>query len=149
MIQKQGRCSKCGCQCNIANSKYNLCFRCNTQRLYKDKQKTKLEQGLQSYTDFYKEIWNERKHICEITGVDLPFSVGSDMWRSCFAHIFPKSKFKQWAFLKINIILIHPDIHFLLDFGTQDKLKDKIGQKGLDLIMMRKKVVLEYKKGDN
>jgi hypothetical protein len=73
----------------------------------------------------------------------------TSIWRSCFAHIFPKSKFKEWKFLPVNILLVHPDIHHLLDNGTKDKLKEAIGERGLKILNNRKKKVLEYKLKQN
>lgn len=143
MIQKKAKCSKCGCYCNIANSKYMLCFRCNNLRRMIDKAKNNKEPSL---NDFYMQIWLERPHKCELTSVDLSWiKPNTSIWRSCFAHIFPKSKFKEWKFLPINILLVHPDIHHLIDNGTKDKLKEEIGEMGLKIYNNRKKKVLEYK----
>ena len=140
MIQKKGKCSFCGIYCNIANSKYNLCFRCNNLRRMKDKAKVNSEPSL---NDFYLEIWNSRKHKCELTGQDLEWiKPKTDIWRSCFAHIFAKSKFPNWKFLDINILLVHPDIHHLLDNGTYDKLKEVIGDNGLEILNKRKSKIL-------
>ena len=145
MIQKKGICSKCGCNTNIVNSKYWLCFRCNSQRRFIDKQKQNRDGGLQPYMEFYKEIWNERTHKCELTDAPLNFAVGSDMWRTCFSHIFAKGKFPKWSRVKLNIILVHPDIHHLIDNGTKEKLINAIGIEGVDELNKRKKEILNIK----
>lgn len=142
MIQKKCKCSGCGYYCNIANSKYNLCFRCNNIRRMKDKRKNSNEPSL---IDFYNEIWNDRLHECELTFVSLDWiKPNTSIWKSCFAHILPKSKFKELKFNPENIILVHPDIHHLIDNGTYDKLKKAIGERGLLILNNRKKELLKY-----
>jgi hypothetical protein len=52
----------------------------------------------------FKEIWEEREHISELSGEPLlPF--GHWQWHWCFLHILPKGTYPKWKFEKKNIIL--------------------------------------------
>lgn len=145
-MNKKGTCNKCGLNnVNIANSKLMLCPRCNNQRRFLEKKNKQKEDGIQSYTDLYKEIWAERPHICSLTNELLNFDIDTSLWRSCFAHVFAKGKFPQWARLKCNIMLMHPEVHHLYDNGTKEKLMDRIGEKGYKILIKQKKKVLESK----
>ena len=144
----QNFCLKCKMFGNIANKKHMLCFRCNSLRLRMEKiNKQKENNTYQSEAELYHQIWQIRPHKCELTGEPLDSLFFHEMWFSCFAHVFSKSKHPQWKFLPCNIMLVHPDVHFIYDNGTQEQLRDKIGEKGLKLLLKKKKKVLEHKKG--
>jgi hypothetical protein len=148
MKQLQNYCLKCKRFGNIANKKHMLCFRCNSIRLHYDKiNKQKDNNTYESEVELYRQIWSKREHKCELTGEDVEWTFGTDIWFSCFAHIFPKSKHPQWKFLDINIMIVHPDVHYAYDYGTQEQLRNRIGEKGLRKLFNKKKKVLEYKKG--
>lgn len=67
-----------------------------------------------SMIDFFKEIWDERPHVCQVTGESLPeFNV------NCFSHVVPKSLAKSLAMDKENIWLVLPRIHYSWDFGDR------------------------------
>lgn len=55
----------------------------------------------------FKEIWNERKHISEISGDYL----GKEALSVYFHHILPKNKYPQIRLDKENIILLTTDEH--------------------------------------
>lgn len=57
--------------------------------------------------EFFREIWAERPHISEVSGTPIygePLS-------TYFHHILPKSKFKEWKFVKKNIIILTFEEH--------------------------------------
>jgi hypothetical protein len=56
---------------------------------------------------FMIEIWNEKKHYSEVSNIWL----GNEISSVFFHHILPKSKFKEAAFDKENIILLTFDEH--------------------------------------
>lgn len=142
---KKGKCSNCGLNnVNIANSKLMLCPRCNSQRLFLEKKQKQINEGVQTYTDLYKEIWAEREHVCYFTGTKLTYEIGSSLWRSCFAHIFAKGKFPKLSHLKINIVLVSPNVHHELDNGTRDSLRAKIGDNGIMKLTKLKSKIMDY-----
>ena len=51
---------------------------------------------------FFKEIWKERKHYSELSGIYL----GSEAMSTFFHHILPKEKYPEVAYDKSNIILL-------------------------------------------
>lgn len=75
-----------------------------------EKGKVKKEQK-KEYTkkqfEFFLEIWKEREHICFETGAYL----GKEPLSTMFHHCLFKSSHPQFALLKENIVLLHPDVH--------------------------------------
>lgn len=74
------------------------------------KTKTKLknyEAVKENDLNFYMEIWQERAHVCELTGLFL----GNEPLKTMFHHILPKSKYPQYRHTKKNIIVLHPMVH--------------------------------------
>lgn len=55
----------------------------------------------------FEEIWSERGPYCECTGRYL----GEEPKTTMFHHLLPKSKYPQYALLKMNIVVLHPDVH--------------------------------------
>ena len=132
-------CKKCFTFTNIENKELGLCVLCDL-KLTKKKEK-KVEPTL---FEFYLSIWNARPHVCELTKRELNFEIRSSLWFSCFAHLYAKSKHKQWKFLSINVLLVHPDVHHQMDHGTKDKLIQLIGEQGYKKLLNKKSKVLEY-----
>ena len=56
---------------------------------------------------FFKEIWKERKHYSELSGIYL----GTEAMSTFFHHILPKEKYPELAYDKSNIILLTLDEH--------------------------------------
>lgn len=56
---------------------------------------------------FFKEIWKERKHYSELSGIYL----GAEAMSTFFHHILPKEKYPESAYDKSNIILLTLDEH--------------------------------------
>lgn len=83
-----------------------------------------------SQIDIFHEIWDERPHKSEISGQDLDWICeGTDLWRSCFAHLLPKGKYPQYRNNKANILLLEPIEHSLIDMGTQDQRDEYFKEK--------------------
>ena len=55
--------------------------------------------------EVFKEIWNERKHVSEVSGSPLMFDV------QCFHHILTKQAYPKFLLFKPNIILLTRDEH--------------------------------------
>lgn len=56
---------------------------------------------------FFKEIWKERKHYSELSGIYL----GKEAMSTFFHHILPKEKYPELGYDKSNIILLTLDEH--------------------------------------
>lgn len=92
----------------------------------KEKKKNKIEYTKKQF-DLFLEIWNEREHKSEISGIPLkePLSI-------YFHHILPKRKYKKAALDKNNIILLTWDEH---DNVEKNPLKyDKINKMREELL---------------
>ena len=78
-----------------------------------------------SLNEFYKEIWEEREHICFVTERGLDGIYNSSYWLNIFAHVLAKAqnKYPEWKLYKHNIVLVHPQIHNLYDNAVLDVIQ--------------------------
>lgn len=62
-----------------------------------------------------------RPIICPISGRDIThfFKGEPGDWVSCCAHILPKGRFPLFKLNPANIMLVHHDVHRLIDQGTE------------------------------
>jgi len=132
-------CSGCGYKLPIANKKHKLCMRCNSLRIKKSKPKQRSE------VEVYTNIWNSRKHECELTGVSLSKYLNTKLWFNCFAHLNAKGKYPGLKYNENNILLVDPEVHYLIDFGTRDKLISFIGQKSYEKLTQLRENALNDK----
>ena len=87
--------------------------------------------------DLFIEIWKDRVspdglHKSEISGRVLDSYLDTDWFLNCFPHIIPKggilrltfpNKFIREKLLRLNkenIMIAHPEEHFLIDQGTEE-----------------------------
>lgn len=60
----------------------------------------------------FLEIWSEREHKSELSGVKLPYGMDNmKMWVCQFLHVLPKGKFPSMRLNKRNIMLATPIEH--------------------------------------
>lgn len=64
----------------------------------------------------FKEIFIERKGICQITGDKIEFHP------MCFMHILSKGSHPSLRLIKKNIYMVIPEIHDLYDNGSMEHL---------------------------
>ena len=65
---------------------------------------------------FFKEIWIKTEHKSYLSGKPLyKFSV------SLFAHVLSKNKYPKWRLNPINIVLLTPEEHHMLDQGYKEQ----------------------------
>ena len=107
------------------------------------KNKEKKEGTYQSEVELYHTIWSSRPHICELSGKKIEHFFGTDFWYNCFAHVFAKGKFPKWKFLPDNILLVHPDVHNAMDYGTLEQLTKLISEEGINKLNKQKAHVLK------
>ena len=77
-----------------------------------DKRKERL--AGRSEIDVFREIWEERKHVSELTGDKLPYGPDNiKMWVKQFLHVLNKGRFStdEHRLNKRNILLGTPDEH--------------------------------------
>lgn len=62
-----------------------------------------------------------RPIICPISKRDITHFFKGDPgeWVSCCAHILSKGGYRSWKLNPLNIMLMHPDAHRLIDAGTE------------------------------
>lgn len=60
--------------------------------------------------DLYKQIWDEREHVSELSGKPL-LPINNYQWHWQFLHVLPKGSYPKWKFNKKNIILALPEEH--------------------------------------
>lgn len=79
--------------------------------------------------EVFKEIWEERPRICQVTGDPIH---AFDPW--CFMHILAKGPYPKFKLRKENIYLVAKYVHTEYDDGDRshemfdevNKLKDKL-----------------------
>lgn len=122
MIRKKKIC-KCGCgKEGFIWSKEMLkeCFfRLNkpkTIKKYSEKgleKKEKKKEYTKLQFELFQEIWNERKHNCQSCG----FWLGNEPKSIFFDHLIEKSKRKDLALIKENILLVCENCHSCKTMG--------------------------------
>ena len=70
----------------------------------------------------FKEIWNEREHISELSGKFL----GDEMNAWYFAHILSKGSYPHLKLNKENIMMVTQDEHWQLDQNTHLAKEDNL-----------------------
>lgn len=134
-------CNNCGLPKWISNSK-GICLDCvylkshgetrisSILRKKKEKlskvpvNKKKAVKGCKKPTGelvMFKEIWEEREHICN--KCDIP--LGDVLKIVFFSHIKSKGAHPELRLVKTNIELLCPDCHHIWDHGDRNKLKTK------------------------
>lgn len=65
----------------------------------------------------WKQIWKERPHRCEVTGVPLTFNP------SAFSHIITKGARPDLRLWPLNVVLMSFEVHHLWEHGSRAKLR--------------------------
>ena len=102
-----GKCLTCG-----KNSEGSYCFVHKPRKAMPRNRKwtcTSGKCGIQrrDMKDFFKELWDQRKHVSEVSGTRL----GSEPLTIFFHHILPKEKYPQAAYDPENIIFLTWEEH--------------------------------------
>ena len=77
----------------------------------------KIAKNNKGWWDVALEIWEERPHVCEVSGEPL----GDVPRPSFFSHLLPRGTYPDFKRDKRNIRLQHPEIHHM---WHQEKLED-------------------------
>lgn len=115
-------CKTCGRMVKIRSK--GLCPACRSNELPpKQSKPIKVKIKPTGELELFESIWTTRERICFVTWVPIAkFDI------SCFAHVLRKSQ-NGWPLFKLNpknIILVTPEVHYLLDFGTEAQ-REKFG----------------------
>lgn len=103
----------------MANNSLSLCLYHNNKRKGSKKGLTTAKHGQgQGYMKMYMEIWNERPHVSEISGLPIKeFNV------SCFMHTLNKNTYKALRHDKRNVFLVLESEHHQYDNVGREALK--------------------------
>lgn len=121
-------CKQCKWPRNHNNPLISLCRECTYKKSEANPKQTRIKQvsdkkkeRLSKYSekDLFKEIWNEREHICEECWKFLKEAKAHN-----FDHIIPKSKWEEYRLDKSNIKLICFACHFTKTNGLVYKWVD-------------------------
>jgi hypothetical protein len=75
--------------------------------------------------ELFKQVWNTRPHISELSGVSLEKWENTPYFYWMFAHVLDKKNYPLFKTNEENIMLVEPfDEHRLLDQGTFDQRTD-------------------------
>ena len=124
--RKKKTCVECGSLSYIYARK--MCQRCygKTLKTKKPVKKVKPAFGFISERELFFHIWRESDKTCRISGESLMKYLATDKFFNCFSHLLPKGLYGLFRLNPLNVWLVSPDIHWLIDFGTQDD-RDKSG----------------------
>ena len=141
-------CNKEGCNNPyIENKKYGLCGDCNFERIhhktrlqaYKDKNEEKSDKVIvrvkktvktpknkQKYKNtgellMFKEIWEERDHIC----INCKKELGEELNIQYFSHRVSKGRDAKLRLEKSNIDILCCECHFAHEFQGNKKFKER------------------------
>ncbi len=123
-----GICRGCGKNRPIRNKTFGLCDNCNQLRLHgKDRVTRKIEKiksrqvkvrlkkikprRSTGEAKLFKEIWEEREHVCHNCGIPL----GDEMKTFFFMHVKSKGAHGKLRLVKSNIELSCYDCHMAYD----------------------------------
>jgi hypothetical protein len=87
----------------------------------KEKVKKVLSSICSGQMDLFNKIWGSRPHKSELSRQPLDQFKNTQYFVWLFAHILPKGQFPMFKLEEENILLISPEEHRLIDFGTCDE----------------------------
>ncbi len=115
--QKKKLCKGCNKETYIFSKGFcKSCVPKTTIKKYSEKglkKKEEKKEYTKNQTEFFLEIWKERKHNCQSCGIWL----GNGAKSIFFDHLLEKNKRKDLALVKENILLVCSDCHSLKTMG--------------------------------
>ncbi len=87
--------------------------------------------------DFMMQVFTLRGGKCEVSGVQLEFSP------SACHHLLNKNNYKRFRLEPRNLIIIHPEIHFLYHNASKEYLLDQYPN-AIILFERAEKLRIEY-----
>lgn len=86
----------------------------------KPKAKPKVKYKTTGERALFDAIWSMREHTSYLTGKKLD-CYSETFYLNMFAHVLPKGKYPDFRLFDKNIVLLTPEEHYLLDFGTEEQ----------------------------
>lgn len=118
ITRKKKKCVQCGREEYIWSK--GRCKKCSTSVTSpKKKQVKNNDYGFSSQQDMFEYIWEISNKKCFVSGQCLKHIYKTNKHFNMFAHVLPKGKYPKWKLNPHNIVLLHPDIHYLYDQGTE------------------------------
>ena len=79
--------------------------------------------GFDNQLNVFWYCWEREKDhrgniYCKYTGEKLNGFKNTPIIMNCFAHILPKKNYTYWKLNPINIEVVHPEFHRIVDQGT-------------------------------
>lgn len=85
----------------------------------------------------FRAIWGVRPHVSFVSSKPVEFAPIT------FAHALNKNKWSKFRYYDKNIVLLTPEEHYALDFGTEEDRK-KLGGNWEKLYELREQLKQEY-----
>lgn len=98
--------------------------------------------GFKNQVELFNHVWETSNKKCFVSGRDLT-KVPAYKWHNMFAHVLPKGKYSKWKLNPVNIVVLHPDIHYLYDFGTIEQ-QNNSGYDFEPLRKLKEQLKIEY-----
>jgi hypothetical protein len=73
----------------------------------------------------FRELWAKNRaedgqYYCQLSGENISqYHEPHDMWTWACAHVLDKKNYSFWKYRIDNLMLVHPEIHALLDQGSK------------------------------
>lgn len=117
-----------GCSLYAAPDKKYCFYHLNLEGLHHIKLDSAAKKKKETQVEVFERLWEERPHVCFVTGQSLNRWKGTKFFPSVFAHILRKSSFKEYRTNPDNIVFLSPNykghnIHDLFDNAVLSKIK--------------------------
>lgn len=127
-------CSQDGCTYPVFAKKlckYHQSFRTDKKPTQPKVKKTtkKPQYKASGERTLFDSIWSTRKRVSFVSGQELDKYNALGLYLNMFAHVLSKAqnKYPKFKLYDKNIVLLTPDEHYLLDFGTNEQ-REKYAQ---------------------
>ena len=142
-------------KCSICGGKHYQTFCPRKRKPIKKKPIKKLNQvkkpinkwGFDNQKDLFSYIWDKREHVCFVSGQPLDEFYGTDEWYWCFEHCLGKGAYPSFKLNPDNIVLLHPDIHFMIT-NNSIELQDKSGYDFTEYRILKNKLKRYYEEAN-
>lgn len=102
----------CSMKCAYSEKKRGPAKQIKRQPIAKVSKKRAARLKGYSEIDLFRDIWNVRPHVSELSGKPLPYGPENPkMWVRQFLHVINKGRAPKLRLLKRNIMLATPDEH--------------------------------------
>jgi|SRR5690554_96126 len=98
------------------------CYRRSQKPIKQSPKNVKPAFGFSGEKELFLYLWdNLADKRCPISGKPLKSLENTSRFWACFAHILPKGLYGKFRLNPDNIMVVHPDVHSLIDAGTEEQ----------------------------